>query len=287
MVASDKLFYWLFQKRPDRIVQLLEDLPADAGGYRFSAPVLKERECRLDGLFLPPQERPDLPAVVLEAQMAADPDFLRRLYAECALLLRQEPAIQRWQVVVLCPSRQLNFGDPEPLAEFVEHRLRWLELQPTTGPVEEQPLLQRVLALLLQSEEQIPAATRQLRQQASSGAWAAELDEVIAAILVARFPSRSIPQLCAMGGITIEDFTESPIYKEIVGIGRIEGRAEGRAEGEAAVTLRQLNRRCGPLSEATTARIQALPLEKLEALAEALLDFGGMDDLNSWLVLHG
>ena len=30
VVASDKLFYWLFQKRPDRIVQLLEDLPADA-----------------------------------------------------------------------------------------------------------------------------------------------------------------------------------------------------------------------------------------------------------------
>jgi len=27
------------------------------------------------------------------------------------------------------------------------------------------------------------------------------------------------------------------------------------------------NRRCGPLSEATTAQIQALPLEQLEALA--------------------
>ncbi|MCP9910317.1 DUF4351 domain-containing protein [Cyanobium sp. BA20m-p-22] len=33
------------------------------------------------------------------------------------------------------------------------------------------------------------------------------------------------------------------------------------------VTLRLLNRRCGPLSEATTAQIQALPVEKLEALA--------------------
>ncbi len=28
--------------------------------------------------------------------------------------------------------------------------------------------------------------------------------------------------------------------------------AEGRQEGEAAVTLRLLNRRCGPLSDATT-----------------------------------
>jgi hypothetical protein len=70
VVASDKLFYWLFQHQPDRILPLLPDLPADARGYRFSAPVLKEREYRLDGLFLPPPERPDLPALILVAQMA-------------------------------------------------------------------------------------------------------------------------------------------------------------------------------------------------------------------------
>jgi len=56
--------------------------------------------------------------------------------------------------------------------------------------------------------------------------------------------------------------------------------------GETAVTLRQLTRRCGPLSEATTARIQSLPLEQLEALAEALLDFQGADDLAAWLSSH-
>ena len=49
------------------------------------------------------------------------------------------------------------------------------------------------------------------------------------------------------------------------------------------VTLRLLNRRCGPLSEATTARIQALPLQQLELLADALLDFSGPTDLAAWL----
>ena len=52
------------------------------------------------------------------------------------------------------------------------------------------------------------------------------------------------------------------------------------------MALRQLNRRCGPLSEATTARIQALPLEQLEALAEALLDFNGPDELTTWLAAN-
>jgi len=52
------------------------------------------------------------------------------------------------------------------------------------------------------------------------------------------------------------------------------------------VTLRLLNRRCGPLSEATTTRIQGLALEPLDALAEALLDFTGPADLAAWLADH-
>ena len=93
-----------------------------------------------------------------------------------------------------------------------------------------------------------------------------------------------------MGGITVEDFTQSRIYKEIVGIGFAEGEARGKAIGEARVTLRLLSRRCGPLNADTTAQIEALPLEQLEALAVdavfsegvALLDFQGPDDLAAW-----
>ena len=52
------------------------------------------------------------------------------------------------------------------------------------------------------------------------------------------------------------------------------------------MALRQLNRRCGTLSAATTARIEALPLEQVEALAEVLLDFAGPADLDAWLATH-
>jgi hypothetical protein len=52
------------------------------------------------------------------------------------------------------------------------------------------------------------------------------------------------------------------------------------------VTRRLLNRRCGTLSEATTARIQALPIDQLEALADALLDVQGPADLAAWLAAN-
>ena len=89
-----------------------------------------------------------------------------------------------------------------------------------------------------------------------------------------------------MGGITLEDFTQSRAYKEIFGLGEARCEARGEAREAAKVTLRQLARRCGPLSDTTAARIEALPLEQLEALAEALLDFRGPGDLTAWLAAH-
>jgi len=297
VVASDKLFYWLFQHQPDRILPLLPDLPADARGYRFSAPVLKEREYRLDGLFLPPPERPELPVLILEAQMAADAGFLRRLYAETARLLQQEPGIERWRVVVLCPSRELHFGDPAPVAEFVEQRVQWIELLPAAANPTA-PALVQALALLLQSEQELPATSAALRARVAGSRQAAEIDDVIAAILVARFNGRSILELCAMGGITLDDFTQSIAYREIFGRGEAQGEARGVAlgeargvalgqvQGEAKVTLRLLSRRCGPLSAEQERVIRSLPLERLESLAEALLDFEGMPDLHAWLAAN-
>ena len=281
-MTSDKLFFSLFQSSPDLILRWLRDLPADAGGYIFSAPVLKEREYRLDGLFSPPEQRTDLPAVILEAQMAADPGFLLRLYAETARFLQQESWQRDWRVVVICPHCQLNFGVNNPVQEFLEHRVIWIELQPRNGQEPFEPLT-RVLSLLMQPEAKVLAVANDLRLQANTNPLAAEVLPLIPTILLSRFNDRPIKEICAMGGITVEDFTKSPAYREIFGEGEARGEARGEALGEAKVTLRQLNRRCGPLSESTSNRIKALPLERLEALSEALLDFTSPADLTAWL----
>jgi predicted transposase YdaD len=188
-------------------------------------------------------------------------------------------------VVVLCPSRQLNFGDPSPVAEFVEQRVQWIELLPASANPTA-PALVQALALLLQSEQELPATTSALRARVAGSSQAAEIDDVIAAIVVARFNGRSIQELCAMGGITLDDFTQSVAYREIFGRGEARGVALGQVQGEAKVTLRLLSRRCGPLSAEQESVIRSLPLERLEALAEALLDFKGMADLYTWLAAN-
>jgi predicted transposase YdaD len=110
-------------------------------------------------------------------------------------------------------------------------------------------------------------------------------------MLVQCFPQLTEEQIMVIAGIPREEIRHTRAVQDWLAEGRQEGlregeakgRQEGEARGEAKVTLRLLNRRCGPLSDATTAQIQALPVDQLEALADALLVFTGPAVLVAWL----
>jgi predicted transposase YdaD len=72
---------------------------------------------------------------------------------------------------------------------------------------------------------------------------------------------------------------QSVIYQEW----REEFLQEGEQIGEIKLILRQLSRRIGELSPEMRSQIQALSLDQLESLGEALLDFTKPNDLNDWM----
>ena len=72
---------------------------------------------------------------------------------------------------------------------------------------------------------------------------------------------------------------ESVIYQDILQ----KGLQQGLQQGELAVVVRQLTRRLGTIPPEVRNLIQALPLPQLENLAEALLDFTTLSDLETWL----
>jgi predicted transposase YdaD len=214
--------------------------------------------------------------------MAADPEFLLMLYAETGRFLQQQAWSDDWRVAVICPHRQLDFGALTPVQECVERRVLWIELQPRDGQTPITPL-ERVLSMQLEPESQVRRISDALQQQASTDPVAAEVLQLILTILITRLRDKSIPEICTMGGITLEDFSQSAAYREIFGQGRQEGRQQGRQQGEVELTLLMLRRRCGELSPEQQAQVSQLSLPQLEALAEALLDFTGMADLKAWL----
>ena len=77
----------------------------------------------------------------------------------------------------------------------------------------------------------------------------------------------------------LSELKQTRVYQEAL--------EEGRQLGEVALVLRQLNRRVGEISPELQAKVEALSLEQVEALAEALLDFSRVEDLVSWLDMQG
>ena len=106
-----------------------------------------------------------------------------------------------------------------------------------------------------------------------------DLVEAVLSILGERFPHLTREEIMALINLPTDHLRDTRFGRELIE----EGRLEGEARGEAKLALRQLNRRCGPLSEGATACIQALPMQQLEALTEALLDFSGPADLAALL----
>jgi len=65
------------------------------------------------------------------------------------------------------------------------------------------------------------------------------------------------------------------------------GVKEGKEHEARSLVLRQLRKRLGSLESEIEARLDELSVEKLEELAEALLDFGSRSDLADWLGAQG
>jgi len=294
---TDRWYYRVFQSAPDLIRSLLPNRGDSAIGlglnpnepgdrhYRFEALELKELSHRLDGVLWPRESTgcaetgsPEFPVVLLEVQMHPDPGFHHRLAAQSYRFLQKHPRVEHLEVVVITPHQRHKLGParlPRQLQLFLGE-VHWISLEALSRQQDLDPLL-NLLTLPVRPESELQASTRQIL------ASRPDLDGVVLPMLMQRFPELSREEIMVIAGIPHDELRHTRAAQEWLAEGRQEGREEGRQQEAASVTLRQLTRRCGPLSEATTARIQSLPLEQLEALAEALLDFEGVDDLAAWL----
>ena len=71
----------------------------------------------------------------------------------------------------------------------------------------------------------------------------------------------------------------APLYQQ----DREQAVQQGEQRGEAKLVLRQLQRRFGEIPQNLEETIRKLPVERLEDLGLALLDFDTLTDLDNWL----
>jgi predicted transposase/invertase (TIGR01784 family) len=224
----------------------------------------------------------------IEFQVRPDPDMAFRMADYRLRVYRRFPEKAMRQVVIyLYPSRseavyQTAFEIPGTRHEFEVIRL-WE--QPPSSFLSSPGLLP--LAVLAQTQDR-PEVLRRAAAQIECIPDRRTQSNIAAstAILAGLLLDKELIQQI----LRKEIMQESVIYQDIKAEGRQEGWAEGRQEGklqgERSLVLRLLQRRLGAVPQDLLAQIDQLPLAQLEALAEALLDFGSETDLRDWLRAH-
>ncbi|MCX5959885.1 MAG: DUF2887 domain-containing protein [Cyanobacteria bacterium] len=301
---TDRWFYGVFQSAPDLIRWLAEPSPGleDSLGavpleldrqYRFSAPELKAGSHRLDGVLWPIGSETGskgLPVVLLEVQMRADIGFHHRLAAQTYRFLQLHPRIEHWRVVVITPHLRLQLGPVMPLRGFLA-QVHWVSLE-ELGEQHNLDAAVDLLTLPVRSEQELGERCRRIL------ASRRDLEPVVFSMMFGRFPKLSREEILMIAGLPLQELRHTRAVQEILEEGRQEGRQQGRQEGReegleagrqqeaAGLAIRLLIRRLGSIDAGSLERLNDLPLQQLEQLAEDLLDFTEPADLQAWFDDH-
>jgi predicted transposase/invertase (TIGR01784 family) len=260
-MKTDSIFYRLFKDFPSLLFELLGQDPSLAGGYEFSSREVKELAFRLDGLFLPADT--GQPIYFVEVQFQKDPSLYFRVVAEMAMYLRQYEPIQHCQVVVLYPRKSLDLGIPASLGLFAPsiQRVYLNQLPESESPLVE--IVKLIVDTPRRARERVPGLVSRGLERG--------ILELLETVLVYKFAELSREEIEAMFGLS--ELKQTRVYQE------------AQQEGEANLTLRLLRRKLsiGIIPQLLESRIRDLPVEQIEALGEALLEFGSLSDLERWL----
>ncbi|WP_324632573.1 Rpn family recombination-promoting nuclease/putative transposase [Phormidium sp. CCY1219] len=127
-MKTDKLFYRIFLTQPSLISELLPGIPRDCE-FDYNAPVVKEKELRLDGLLTPVSDDVNLPLVFLEAQMESDRRFYARYFSSIFGYLLQYDITRPWQGLLILRNRTVNLGSPVPYQNLLSSSVARLYLE--------------------------------------------------------------------------------------------------------------------------------------------------------------
>ncbi|HAN45141.1 MAG TPA: hypothetical protein DCQ32_01150 [Cyanobacteria bacterium UBA8156] len=307
-MKTDSIFYRLLQEYPAAFFEVLGQPGETAQFYTFASVEVKQTAFRLDGVF--ESQSPALPMYFIEVQFQEDRRFFDRAIPEIMLYLAQNERITDWRLVVWVARPSLLPSLPAKY-RLLSPNLTIIALNQLAN-VSEKPIGVNLIDLIVCPAQQAPAKVVELRtrlQSVMESNLQGLLVDLMETVLVYKFAHLSRKEIAAMFGLS--ELKQTRVYQEAkaegkeegvqigrqegvqigrqegVQIGRQEGvqigRQEGVRMGEAKLLIRLLSRRFGELRPSQQDRIAALPLEELEGLGEALLDWQSADDFPDWL----
>ena len=273
-MKTDTLFYRLFLRKPKLALELL-GLDYTGDSYCFSSEEIKQTAFRIDGLFKPVSDDPEQPIIFVEVQYQVDNDFYGRLFSELTLYLYLKKPERDWLILLIYPSRSIEKKASIEFLPFLNlpqvHRIYLEDYQDRTDL---SPSLE-FIRLIVSDKQQTISRAKDLAERLDK--VDVEGLDLIETILVYKLPHLSREEIKQMLSVYEVKLQDTRFYQEV--------SAEGAQEECIKLLSRQLRRKFGvqPELETILQSFPTYPLEKLEDLADALLDFKAMSDLETWL----
>jgi len=277
-MRTDTLFYQLFQTFNTLLFELTAQPVAEAIGYEFTSVEVKEKAFRFDGVFLP--DIVEKPIIFTEVQFQRNEDIYWDLMSESCMYLRQYKPTNNWQAIAIFARRSYDPGELPHFREFfASNRITRIYLEDWLDR-ETNSLGISIVQLILTSEAEAPEFAKQLAVQVEQETPPLQRDQIvefIETVLVYKFPQLTREEIQAM--FTIDDLKQTRYYQDA----KQEGMQQGMQQGQANLMLKQLARKFGGVSEELRSNIAQLSPAQLENLAEAILDFVSMAELDRWM----
>jgi predicted transposase/invertase (TIGR01784 family) len=257
-MASDSLFYEIFQESPQVFFELIGMVQPFANLYSMDSQEVKQTRFQIDNVFKPHHRRSDLPIYFVEV-MDYKPKqgkyFYLEMITEIFLYLNDYRPRNNWRVVVIYTQRSYDPGLPDYLNEYEQgDRLQRIHLNQMPQDWQAQSPKTAAIQLIIAKKKEAPKLARQLIERVNTEATGVVRDEVlelIETIFTYKYPDQTRQEIIKMLGLS--DVKETRVYKD------------AKIEEKMAVVSRSL---AIGLSVEQIAQIADLPIEEVRQLIQ-------------------
>ncbi|MEM7556383.1 MAG: Rpn family recombination-promoting nuclease/putative transposase [Cyanobacteria bacterium P01_A01_bin.84] len=227
-MKTDSIFYRLFQNFPDIFFELINKPTQLADIYRFSSVEVKQLAFRIDGVFLPQEDTPEIPIYFLEVQFQPDKKLYSRVFTEIFNYLDKTELHNDWHSVLIFPSRNIDTSETLRYRELLHTqrvtRVYLDELNQTPTP----SLLIETVKLVVEPENLAAIKAKELinsaQQEINDLIRQRELIQFIETIIVYKFPRLNRKEIEKMLGLG--ELKQTKVYQEAFQEGKEEGKLE-------------------------------------------------------------
>lgn len=218
-MKTDAIFYEFIRELPQVFFELIGKPEKNTKIYEFTAPEIKQKYFRLNGLFSRIPGFENEPLYFVELQTYKDEEFYERLFSEIILHFSQyKPANSEWYAIVIY-NRRINEIPPHPRYQFlIEHHLHRIYLNELSSETNDSIAI-GITKLFGETLRTTPAIAKKLisqaRQELTDENLRLKVLDFIQIVVVYRFPDMTLEEIETMLNLG-EDIEKTAFYQSIL-----------------------------------------------------------------------